>query len=242
MRLLLVLSLVLTTSLAHAQTPQTAPPPRLVSALSLIDAPAPALFLVTPKGVRTPFAVGAGSRGAANPVPASPTLRLYRETKSPEGESALSLAFETPLPPGNAPLLLAFFRDPSGRATARILTDDPTGHAAGTVRLVNLSASEVLCKIDDKIVPVPAQDTTGVRVKVADTFRFLFTYGARQPDGDILHVPAKRLRLPSTDMRLLVLFATQYENRAEGRVLVVRDARVYDRVAAPEETPRLAKN
>lgn len=225
-------------SAAFTQVPAT--PTRLVSSLSLIDAPPPNLFTLSPKGVRVPFSVGVGSRGAANPVPASEPLRLYRETPSPDGAPGVSLAFEIPLPPGNTPLLLAFFLDSSGRAASRFLSDDPSVHTPGTVRLVNLSGSEVLCKIDEKVVPVPSQDVAGIDVKIADPLRFLFTYGARQPDGDILHVPAKRLRLPTANMRLLILFAAHYETRGENKALIVRDARVYDQVASPPP-PALAQ-
>ncbi|MFH1499427.1 MAG: hypothetical protein ABII82_16580 [Verrucomicrobiota bacterium] len=239
---LLSLGLALIASTLHAQSRPPAPPPRDISALALTDSPVPPLFYAKADGTHAPFQVGATQRGPANPVPATDTLRLFRQTQDTEGRPLMTPALEVALPAGTAPALLAFFHDPSGRVTYRLLDDAPAGHAPGTIRLVNLSADEILCKLDDQVVAVPPQDIAGTRVAVADASGFIFTYGARQPDGSIFKSPAKKLRLPRDDMRLLILFATHRELRDDARqVLIVRDARLYDRVPAASPAPALAQ-
>jgi hypothetical protein len=236
LHIFLILSLALTVGTAFSQVSSAARGfvVREIHAVSLADdTPMPALFFLDAKGKPVPFNVGALQRGEPNLVPIiNNTLHLFTKSQGPKGEPLMTTVVETPLPEGTTPSLLAFFHDASGRVVSRLLTDDPTDQPAGSVRLVNLSADEILSKIDDTVLSL-APDK-GSTLTIANTSGFLYTYGARQPDGSIFKSPTKRLRLPKADMRLLILYATRTEirniNNHIEKVLIVRDACLVDQV------------
>lgn len=215
------------------------PPPREVGALYLTNREPPPLFFMDAEGKPQPFSIGMRGRGAPNKIPAGPSLRLLRHAKDPAtGESTLQPAFEAPLPAGAAPVLLAFYHGSDGKITHRLIEDDPARHPPGSVRFLNLSGQEVACKLDDQGFLLQPHD--GRTVPVSNPAAFIYVYGARQPDGSIFQFPRNRLKFPRPDMRLLVLFATfpdEIEETASTRrqILVVRDARIFDRVPQPGE-------
>lgn len=214
---------------ARAQKP---PPLRDVGALGLTDHTLPELFFQDASGEPRPFAIGQWSRGPVNRMPAGESLRLMRRVEDPATrETTLVTALELPMPRGENPLLLVCYQGENGKAVWRLIEDVPS-HAAGTVRLLNLSGRETVCKLEDKTLEL--ESSADRVVPVANPGAFTYVYGARQPDGTVFKCSPKRLRFPRPDMRLLILFASFPEEVDGHRRFVVRDARVYDRVAAPE--------
>ncbi len=245
LRLLTALLLPLLASLLHAAPP--IPITRDISALFLTSTEPPPLFYMNASGKPAPFAVGMQGRGPVNRVPVGETLRLMREVKDPAtGATTYPPVLDLPLSARQTPALLVFFHGPNGAITHRLIEDDPSVHPANSVRFLNLSAHEVACKVDsDTLVLQPSDGRT---VRVANPSAFVYVYGARQPDGSIFKFPPNRLKFPRDDMRLLVLFST-LPDQVEGgfgegprQILIVRDARIFDRVKTDEPTrPQLTR-
>jgi hypothetical protein len=226
---------------AHGQTPRAAARPlRSISALSLTQSAVPPLFFSSAPGKYAPFEVGHMQRGSVNQLPAETTLRLFREeSKDAQGKPVMVPAIELPLPGGENPLLLAFFHETSGQVAWRLLQDDPERHTAGMVRIINLSAGEVYCKVDDSVLAIAPKDETSPPIAVKNTRGFTMTYGMRLADGTVYQSPVKKLQLPRDDMRLLVIFASHNDGDSD---LVLRDARIYDRVKEPRAIGTLARS
>ncbi|CAM3101683.1 hypothetical protein [Rariglobus hedericola] len=220
----------------HAAEP---PVLREICALTLGDTPPPLFFSV--QGKYQPFLVGNIERGPANKVPVKDALILFRQAVDAEGKTAMMAMVSVPLPAAPGPLLLVFFYDQSGRTTYRLIEDASSLYAAGTVRLINLSSEPVYCKVKENILTLASQASSVGGSGLVDGKSFEFAYGVMQPDGMLFKSPVKRLRLPREDMRLLILFASRYEQRdGQPPLLTVRDARIYD-VVPKTPTPALAQ-
>lgn len=230
---------------AQAQSSRTPPPIREIGALSLVSETPPPLFFQRTDGTYAPFRIGGDQGKAVNEVPIlAPSLRLYRQSRDAAGNTIATPAMELPLPAGQTPLILVFHYDSSGRVTYRLLDELPS-HEAHTVRLTNLSTSEVVCKLDDSVFTL-SPGSSLVR-KVSDPGRFLFAYGVQGAQGDIYKSTTRRRRFPIDDMRLHVVFSNVHKNVAEDgnthRLLLVRDVNVFERIIKPEhpEPTRLAR-
>ncbi len=205
-------------------------PVRKIHALTLTDQN-PELYYRDSNGEYQRFHIGNIQRGPEYLVPALKTLRLYIPGVDQAGNSLMKPVLEIPIPKSEGMLLLVFYYDESGQTRYELIQDNIIRYPAGTVRFVNLSPETIYCILGEEQIKVPPGEATDKGILIDNPQSFTFTYGSVQLDGSLYKAPLKKLRLPHSDMRLMILFSSRYEpNGDQAPILKIRDVRIYDRV------------
>ncbi|MFA6286160.1 MAG: hypothetical protein WC661_02150 [Opitutaceae bacterium] len=226
---------------AQNQAPGKIPPTRELVAVSITDDLVPELFYQTVKNDYAPFIVGQNTAGAPQKIGVGPALPLFRQIKSPKGDTTYTPVAQLNLPSGkpDSKWLLAIYLDPTGNPTYRAFEQPSSNTPAGSVRFINLSSQEVAYKLNETITKLSSGEARMAPALFTANETFTLAYGVQRSDGRIDRSTTKQLFLPSEDMRLLVLFATRRERLTQSSgsafTLVVRDARIYEHV--PIVTP-----
>jgi len=223
----------------HAQTETEEPEilPRNIEALIISDKRPPDFYYQNLEEEFTPFRIGFQRAGGINPVPATRTLKLFKQltSESEELPATYEPVVELDLPPGTDPLLLVFYLNKERKTQYRFLDAGPEAFGAMEVQLINLSDSlKVIALLDEKRFDLEPKKEVRTAVNVTQNKRFSFRYGSVQPSGNLYESPETRLRIPFENMRLRIFFApvqriVQTENGPQAE-MVLRDARVFERV------------
>ena len=246
------------TSGAHAQSEKPKEPPTFeLSAGAIGVSDLPPLFRLEEEqqesGKRAqkwvPFEVPNGSRGAAVKIPLKSPVILYTGSPElPEGPQ-MKPFLQVPVKKAGERLFLLFHLDDKGQPKHIFLEDSGSSHAAGTVRVVNLTGQRMAFSVGGKPVPVLTGGQQIAQPVMRPDGRFEFKHFEERPGGAAYESPLLYLRFPREDMRLTVVFApmpmepdTDENGRPRGPVQYVAKAiQLYDRqpgfVAAKFQMP-----
>lgn len=217
-----------------------------IAGVGLLERPIRGFFILTAADRMTAFSPGIFAKGQEYEVPATDSLQLYREV-DPEDTAAEGLirrngayyrsSLRTPLPESASAALLIFYLDENERPAVRALDISESKFPAGEITLFNLSSAEVACVFNKEVTQLEAGEIRRAPFKPDAKTVFSYQYGTQRRDGEIFKSLKKRLVLPRADMRMMIFFADQLDRYDTGGEeiktrIVIKDARIYDRVDA----------
>lgn len=226
-----------------AARPPKEPPKFELSAGSLAVGELPPLFWLeeSPGGAGEKqkrwvrLEVPEGSRGSPVAVPVA-SARLFTGDPEAPGGAKMTPYLEIPAKAGGR-LFLLFHLDEKGAPKHTFLEDADGTHAAGSVRVVNLTGRRVAVSLGGQPSAVGAGERLTLKPVLDGNGRFEFRHFEEVAGGRPYESPMKRLRFPREGMRLLVVFVPMplppeldADGRPLGPVVYATEAiRLYDR-------------
>lgn len=155
--------------------------------------------------------VGSKSRGAFNPWVPRGSLVLCRREVGPDGTEVYPPVVELEVGPGGQERILFLYSGSDGGFRYRFVDDDYDRFDRLTARFVNLTETDVVCRLETDTVRIAALGEALRRPDVSVEERFRFTFQLLDADQMEVRAPVKTLRFIHPNMRLAFVFA--YERR-----------------------------
>lgn len=241
--------------LLPAQRPQVTPPeiPRFALSITAIGfETVPELYWLDleydmyGKEIRQykPISIGLGSRGETVDIPVQPPLHLYKLQNGETGPTYVPIINLTKREKDDR-ILVVFFRKESGEQGIHYIDDSAAAHPAQTVRVLNLSNTNMAVTVGAAPVLVRPDTLESLgKPLFTEGTRFHFTFGVNLPDQGTWQSPMRNLRFRNPEQRLLIIYTmlpsfeeiTSPDGRTRSqRVLRPEAYRMYDRVILPAE-------